>query len=231
MGAHDLYISEEDVKPNGHAKEPVIISGHLRRSASIGQLTKALAAARKNFKPVTKNHVNPFYKSKYADLSDLIDATVEALSGSDLAVIQSPSSDSRQATVTTLLSHSSGEWLESSLTMPAGDDKRFDAQTTGSAITYARRYAYQSILNIAAEEDDDGNAAISGGSSKPPVQMPQRKSGNGAPTFAQKFWGAARKNGKTDEQVRSFLGSEGYESTADVPEKAQAKLLDWAEGK
>jgi hypothetical protein len=56
-----------------------------------------------------------------------------------------------------LLSHSSGEWIKDELELPIA---KFDAQGTGSVITYARRYAYQAIVGVAAEDDDgDGNAA------------------------------------------------------------------------
>ena len=56
--------------------------------------------------------------------------------------------------------------------MPVMDVK---AQSIGSALTYARRYALQSILGLAAE-DDDGNAASGRqeGKSEPPISMPKR---------------------------------------------------------
>jgi hypothetical protein len=61
-------------------------------------------------------------------------------------------------TVTTRLLHVSGEWIESDLSIPAVQRDRFDAQSCGSALTYACRYALQSICCV-PREDDDGNAA------------------------------------------------------------------------
>lgn len=127
-------------------------------SAGIGHLIEALAKARKAFKPVLKESSNPFFKSKYADLAAVIEATKEGLSANGLAVIQPPTYDRGTGTVQvfTLLAHSSGEWIRTTLDMPVSKP---DAQGVGSAITYGRRYSYSGILNVASEEDDDGNAA------------------------------------------------------------------------
>ena len=134
---------------------PVPVTG-FSTSSTIGELTKALSLAHKDFKPVLKDANNPFFKSKYADLAGVIDATGDALSKQELAVIQSPGRIyNGHILLTTLLSHSSGEWIKDELELPIA---KFDAQGTGSAITYARRYAYQAIVGVAAE-DDDGNAA------------------------------------------------------------------------
>jgi len=59
-----------------------------------------------------------------------------------------------EAGVITRLMHTSGQWIESTLWLPVG---KADAQGVGAAITYARRYALQSILGVPAA-DDDGNA-------------------------------------------------------------------------
>lgn len=136
-----------------------------RRSDNIGKLTVALTQAQMEFKPIVKETENPYYRSKYADLATLIEATREALAKHGLAVVQFPQLSGQNVTVTTLLTHESGEWMQNDLTLPGkGQGKdgavRFDAQSIGSAITYARRYAYQAMLNIAGEEDDDGNDTI-----------------------------------------------------------------------
>jgi hypothetical protein len=138
---------------SGNENLPVI-SG-FEKSPTIGELTKALANARKDFKPVLKDANNPFFKSKYADLAGVIESTTAALSKNELVVIQSPGKIyNGHILLTTLLSHSSGEWIKDELELPIA---KFDAQGTGSAITYARRYAYQAIVGVSAE-DDDGNA-------------------------------------------------------------------------
>lgn len=142
-------------------------------SPSIGKLIGALAIASKSFTPVKKDTNNPFYSSKYAPLENLVDATREFLGDNGLAVIQMPRLNGQEVEVYTLLGHSSGEWISSSLKMPAvsfTNDKdahgnkikvtKFDAQTVGIAITYARRYTYGPMLNIAGEVDDDANGLV-----------------------------------------------------------------------
>src|ERR1700675_1357510 len=136
---------------------------HFTKSDTLTKLGPALINAKANFDPVLKDTKNPFFNSKYADLSGIIGATEKHLSAEDLVIIQSPVGTEAQAGVTTLLLHTSGEFILGTLLLPAtgkGKDNqiKLDAQTAGSAVTYARRYAYQAILGI-APEDDDGNSA------------------------------------------------------------------------
>lgn len=138
----------------------------MEKSTDIGKLAGALAEAQAEFKPVFKESDNPYFSSKYADLATVISATQPALARHGLVVVQSPivQLDQQKAGVVTMLAHSSGEWISQELILPAtmrGKDNqpRFDAQSVGSAISYARRYAYQSVVGVAAEVDDDGNGA------------------------------------------------------------------------
>lgn len=128
----------------------------LTHSVEIGALALALAEAHKAFKPLKKETINPFFKSKYADLAGVIEATDEGLSKNGLAIVQSPMMNGTSITVTTMLVHSSNQWMRADLTLPT--DKA-TAQGAGSAITYARRYSYQAFVSVAADVDDDGNQA------------------------------------------------------------------------
>jgi hypothetical protein len=136
-----------------------------RMSMTIGKIASALATAQGKFDPILKENDNPAYRgSKYADLSSIIAGTQKHLADVGIAVIQMPhaefgSDDTKMLTLTTMLAHSSGEWIMCDLEMPAMMRERFDAQSVGSGITYARRYALQSMLGVAAEVDDDGNKA------------------------------------------------------------------------
>lgn len=138
----------------------------MNMSLTIGQLAEALAAAQMEFPSVKKGSENPYYNSKYADLSAIIGATQPLLAKNGLVIIQSPvvKLDEQKAGVITTLAHKSGEWISDECILPATMEKRdktirFDAQSVGSAITYARRYSYQSMIGVAAEIDDDGNKA------------------------------------------------------------------------
>lgn len=136
------------------------------RSPSIAALVAALAKAQLGFETVKKETDNPFFRSRYADLATIIGATQKALAENGIVIIQSPRVDvaRQQAAITGLMAHSSGEWIESELVLPAvmlGKDgkPKFDAQACGSAQTYARRYQYQALVGVAAEQDDDANTA------------------------------------------------------------------------
>lgn len=125
------------------------------RSATIGKLAAALSKAQAILEAAKKDANNPFFKSKYADLSSVWAAVRGPLTANELSILQEPSTDSGKIIVTTTLMHSSGEYVRSSLSMPV---VKQDPQGYGSAVTYARRYALQSVMGI-APEDDDGNAA------------------------------------------------------------------------
>ena len=124
-------------------------------SESIGELVVALAKAQANYKPLLKDSLNPFFKSKYSDLSSTIEATREALGAQGLAVIQTTQVTEGRTELVTTIAHSSGQWIAG--VYPINPTKT-DPQGYGSAMTYARRYAYSAITGIASE-DDDGESA------------------------------------------------------------------------
>jgi ERF superfamily len=138
----------------------------IKRSETIGALVGALAAAQGVFGSLVKTHVNTYTGKKYADLADVIAATQSGMSKNGLSLIQVPirKDDAQEAGVFSILAHSSGEWISVELILPATMKAKdgaikFDQQSIGSAITYARRYTWQALVGVAAEEDDDGNAA------------------------------------------------------------------------
>lgn len=128
----------------------------MKMSEQINELATALSKAQGQIKGAAKDSSNPFFKSKYADLSSVWEACREALSKNSLAVVQTNSpSDSGIIVVTTLM-HSSGQWVQGELFM---QPTKADPQGIGSTITYARRYALAAIVGV-APEDDDANAAV-----------------------------------------------------------------------
>lgn len=201
----------------------------MRRSESIAALAAALSKARGEFKAVIKSAENPYFKSNYADLSTLIDATKDSLSKNGLAVVQSPGkiTESGRVSITTLLIHSSGEWMEDDLEMPV---TKADAQGLGSAITYGRRYAYQSLLNVAGEEDDDGNAAVGKTQKDRNSSSIENKPGATVnPAQVRAFWAATKQGNKSKEDVQAYYGSElGIEHTEEMLQKDFNKAMKWA---
>lgn len=133
-------------------------------SEQINELMSALAKAQGQMSGALKDSDNPFFRSKYADLNSVWNACREALSANGLAVVQAPKYDVEKGTyLLTILGHSSGQWISSSLPIniqTAKEGRVNELQLLGSAITYLRRYALSAIVGVAPDEDDDGNGAV-----------------------------------------------------------------------
>ena len=131
----------------------------------LNEIAAALAKAQMEIENASKDAKNPFYGSKYADLATVLNVVRPVFSKNGIAIVQMPSTEGENVTVTTVLIHSSGQSIQSSISAPGGKIEKgavkFDPQTIGSAITYLRRYALSAMAGI-AQEDDDGNAAAAG---------------------------------------------------------------------
>ena len=125
-------------------------------STTIGKIAQALCKAQLNMGKAQKSADNPYFKSKYADLSACIDTVLPVLNAEGIALIQGSDYDleSKAFFVTTTLMHTSGEWLKSKLFVPI---TKHDAQGVGAAQTYGRRYLLASMCAL-GQEDDDGNS-------------------------------------------------------------------------
>jgi|SRR6185503_143175 len=143
------------------------------KSDSIANLTKALIDAKRNITNPKKAKSNPFFKSKYADLGSAIDASEDALSEQGLTVTQIVElAGPDKAALTTLLMHSSGEFIGGSYPLNPVKD---DPQGVGSAVTYARRYGLMAILGMAAEDDDGAAGSGTVRPALPPLARPATK--------------------------------------------------------
>lgn len=129
----------------------------MNKSENISELAAALAKAQGIMRGALKDSDNPFFKSKYADLSSVVEAIREPFSSNGLSYIQTVEpSDKNEARVGTIILHSSGQWIDCGMVVVPVS--KADAQGFGSAITYARRYSLSAAVGV-APEDDDGNAA------------------------------------------------------------------------
>lgn len=120
-------------------------------SAEINEISSALSAFQGEVEQPSLNKTNPYFKSKYVDLSGVLKSTQKTMSKHGLAVTQLIIGGD----IITLITHKSGQWLKS--ICPIGSYK--SQQDRGSAITYTKRYALCAMLGVAADTDDDGNAA------------------------------------------------------------------------
>lgn len=169
----------------------------MAKSESIKNLAAALSKFQADMRPVKREAENPFFKSKYADLSGIWDAIRGPLAANGLSVVQGSrvSEYESVAVIVTTLMHVSGEWIEGELPIYSKDHS---PQALGSGITYSRRYALAAILGVSTE-DDDGEQAE--------ARKPQ----------------PVKKQATADEILKQF--SEGLER-ADTPDKLH-KLGDW----
>ena len=132
----------------------------MQMSETIGELAGALAKAQGEMKSVNKGAQG--YGYKYADLAAVIETAKPALSKHGLSIVQTHTlkrNATNPSVVTqTLLMHSSGEWIKSSLDLPIIMMKQLTiVQCIGLVSSYGRRYSYQAIVGIAAEEDNDAS--------------------------------------------------------------------------
>lgn len=119
------------------------------------ELAAALAKAQAEIDAAPKTESNPFFKSSYADLATVRAAIREPFGKHGLSVVQIPHTSDGAVHVTTILLHSSGQFIEGTLTLRPTKN---DPQGIGSAITYGRRYSLMAFAGV-APDDDDGNAA------------------------------------------------------------------------
>lgn len=126
------------------------------KSESIKSLAIAMNKAQSEMSGASKAKSNPFFKAKYADLSEVIKAFKEPFANNGLSYVQFPIEDNGRVGVETILMHSSGEWMSNKFTVQL---TKQDAQGAGSAITYCRRYGLQAVAGIPSEDDDGNHAA------------------------------------------------------------------------
>jgi hypothetical protein len=131
-------------------------------------IATALVKAQKEFGPALKTATNPHFRSKYANLSNCVEAVIDALNNNGIFLLQKNYDHQNGIMVETVFVHESGEMLECGcLFFPA---QKNDPQGFMSALTYGRRASLMAACGI-APEDDDGNMA-----SRPQKRTPELES-------------------------------------------------------
>lgn len=127
----------------------------------LGKLYEALAKSQGEMLPAKTSSNNPFFKSKYADLAEVVRASRTALAKNGLAVMQYVKClEDGKSMLCTRLGHSSGQSIESII--PIKSEKP-GIQGFGSNLSYLRRYMYAAMVGVVASgEDDDGEMAMQG---------------------------------------------------------------------
>ena len=147
----------------------------METSETKAELFKAFANFKKKLKQPLKDANNPFFKSKYVPLENVVQVVDEAMTDTGLSYTQEIADlEEWYLRVDTIVLHESGEYMviKGSKVKPVKNDP----QSAGSAITYARRYSLSTAFGIASDPDDDGNGASQQPKAKPkPELTPEQK--------------------------------------------------------
>jgi hypothetical protein len=128
------------------------------QSGALKELADALAKAQAEIKHVNRENTaakGTARSYKYADLASVLDVCREVLPKNGLSIVQQPVGDGQRIGVVTMLLHTSGQHLSSTVYAKPIDP---GPQAIGSVITYLRRYSIMAVVGI-APDDDDGAAA------------------------------------------------------------------------
>jgi hypothetical protein len=136
-----------------------------RSSENIGAIATALAKAQSELtnpeKSLSGTIRSPFPREqdrtfRYAPLSTGLDIVRKTLGRHEIAAVQSTEIDRETGLIrlTTILAHSSGEWISSEWPVCAVAETAVPHRM-GAALTYARRYALFTLVGIAGEDDLD----------------------------------------------------------------------------
>lgn len=191
-------------------------------SPTLGALAAALAAAQAEMHHASKDGKNPHFRSTYATLASVLDATRPLLAKHKIAIVQLATAEGKLARVETRLIHESGEWIGATCSSEAKDSS---PQSIGSAQTYLRRYGLQAIAGIASE-DDDGEAAQPGRTSQPPKAKAIADTDSTWESNRAGFVRELERLGVDYEALALYLGEQGQPLPPQLPPERRAALLN-----
>lgn len=193
----------------------------MKTSESISEIAKALSEVRKNIKQPEKSANNPFFKSKYVMLEGVVDAIDKALP-KGFAYTQEVTSDGNQISVSTILLHESGQYIQfDPLNVPVTKN---DAQAFGSAETYARRYTLSAVFGVTSDVDDDGNSATKSA----PHEAPHKR--RGAPKKSSKPMASQEDKDTLKDKIAALSKEMAMEpKPLTVASMKNAKVTSWKE--
>lgn len=198
----------------------------MKKSDSISELAKAFAKTQQEMKQPLKNAENPFFNSTYVPLENVAQSITDVATKNGLSYSQEPTVIDGVVSVTTLVMHSSGEWIEYE-PLRLKPDKN-NIQGCGSAITYAKRYALSAIFGITSDKDDDGNGAVNYEqvNNQRPQKRPAQKSELSAK--ANKLFSQLIDLGQTQEDiaayVKDFMNKKGLEKSTEAKTAAMEQM-------
>lgn len=138
-----------------------------------GALAAALVKAWAEIPSVYRDASNSHFRSNYATYDQIVQTTRPVLAKHGLSLLQLPGIDpDGRAVIRNTLVHKGGEVMDlGAIAVPSKD--QHDPQKFGSAVTYAKRYAWCAALAVPTGDDDDANGAATPG--KPQEEQPPQK--------------------------------------------------------
>jgi|TARA_R110000744_G_scaffold324496_1_gene430318 hypothetical protein len=128
----------------------------MEKSESIVKLSKALVKMQSEMGAASKSSDNPYFKSKYADLASVKEATRLPLLNNGLTITQFVGEYvAGVMSLETIILHESGEYMSRVASIPIA---KADCHAATAGVTYLRRTSIAAVCNL-MQEDDDGNAA------------------------------------------------------------------------
>lgn len=184
------------------------------KSWDINELLTALSKAQAEMDTAGLTNVNPFFKSKYADLAEIVKSSRPALTRHGLSVIQYIEQNEQGSILVSMLGHASGQYITSQ--MPITPAKT-DVQSLGSYITYLRRYSYAALVGVVVcDEDDDGESSMER-SSKPKVALINEEQFSHLITLIN-----------DDERIQKTIYAKlGIKTIKEIPQERYAGIVNW----
>ena len=124
----------------------------MQSSENITNLIKALSEAQGEFKSLVLDKTNPHFKSRYASLESMKNATMPALRKHGLTLNFFPATIEGVNYMEAMLMHTSGEYI---LTRYIVCPEKNTMQGMGSAWTYLKRYIWGSVFSLYDDTNDD----------------------------------------------------------------------------
>lgn len=155
----ELYKKEKDLSLALH--QEVLKKEDAYESVETNKLAEAFAKAQGEYKRVTYNRENPYFKNSYADLDTIVASTKDAFAKYGLSFYQfTKLSDEGATLLVSVLKHSSGQWISSRTRIIPPKN---DPQSYGSTLSYQKRYQAQCLLRVTVAhdlQDDDAEMAM-----------------------------------------------------------------------
>lgn len=205
----------------------------MNKSESIVEISKALARFQEEVKQPLKDADNPFFKSKYVPLENVVEAISDCGPKNGLSFVQWPKNDETgRVGVATLLMHTSGEFIEFDAVFMKADKE--SPQGAGALITYLKRYSLSAIYSITSDADDDGNTSSGNNNKNEPSKQrtnPEPVTSEQVGLIKSKAMEFAKLRGRKDEEVYAKLNISDVEKITSEYANKSIKILDkWLNG-